>query len=424
MLKTTLEIIGKKFFGISINVTDTLWITFSTVTKVILSMIGSILFARLAGVEYFGKYQYVFSLNGVAALLILPGIENALINSSAKNTEGDFLVAFKKKSSLLPFYILFFLVINLVIFINTKSFELLLSFFIVSILSGCIAIFDYHLSYFIGKREYKKLFVCTLMTSFSSITVVLSYYYLKNFIFQPYVPIYALIVVPLLWNTCAYTCIFIYIRKRLIYRTSFSGDFVRYAKNLSYISIFKNIQTNIDEFLVGTLFKYESLTFYIIGKKIFMNSLYIWSIALNYLQPRLVGKSIQEANYYFRKYLKVYWLFLPSIIIFWFLLPSIIKILYGEEFLRASKYAQLFMVIIVMYIPVFYLETYYKANQSYRILFIGRIVDTLSLISFVIFVYLLQAYGIIFNKIIATFVLSLILILIFIRQMKQQSVPK
>ncbi|MEW6417126.1 MAG: oligosaccharide flippase family protein [Nitrospirota bacterium] len=423
-MKTTLEIIGKKIFGITINVTDTFWITLNIAVKLILSIIGSILFARLAGVEYFGKYQYIFSLNSVAALLVLPGIENALINSSAKKTEGDFILAFKKKLSLLPFYILFFLVLNFAIFINTKSFELLLSFFIISILSGYITIFDYHLSYFIGKREYKKLFVCTLMTSFSSITVVLSYFYFSKFIFHTHVPIYALIAVPLLWNACIYTYIFIYIRKRLIYRSTFSDDFLPYAKNLSYISIVKNIQTNIDEFLVGTFFKYESLTFYSIGKKIFMNSLYIWSIALNYLQPRLVGKSIQEAYGYFKKYLKVYWLIIPGIIVFCLLLPSIIKILYGKEFLGASNYAQLFMVIIVISIPAFYLEVYYKANQLYRILYIGRMVDTLSLISFVIFVYLFHAYGIILNRIIATFILSLILILIFLRKMKQQSTQK
>ncbi|MBE0427542.1 MAG: oligosaccharide flippase family protein [Nitrospirae bacterium] len=210
----------------------------------------------------------------------------------------------------------------------------------------------------------------------------------------------------------------------MIYRSSYSDDFLPYAKNLSYMSIVKNIQTNIDEFLVGTFFKYESLTFYSIGKKIFMNSLYIWSIALNYLQPRLVGKSIQEAYFYFKKYLKIYWLIVPGIIIFCLLLPSIIEILYGKDFLRASNYAQLFMVIIVIFIPAFYLETYYKANQAYRILYIGRIIDTLSLISFVIFVYLFHAYGIILNRIIATFMLSLILILIFFKKTKKQSMQK
>jgi O-antigen/teichoic acid export membrane protein len=390
-------------YGAILNISDLWWIFLNTGSNIVIGLIGSIIFARLAGAEYFGKYQYIFSLNGIASLILLPGLENALINSAVKNTEGDFIIAFKKRKKLLPFFILFFIIASVVIFVKKKNIDIALSFFIVGFLSGLISLFNYYLSYFIGKKEYKNLFICQSLISLSSILVVIGYFILSRVVGLSYVLLSILILIPLSWNFFIYFFIYLYVRKRLKYTNSFSDDFMPYAKNLSYMSIIGAIQSNLDNFIIGTFLSYHLLAFYSIAKKLLEVLKNLWVISQQYLQPRLVKKEMMSAFDYFKKYLNIYWVVIPFLGLLWLILPTVIKLLYGQQFIKASSYARLFLFVILAGIPNFYLEAFFRAHQFYKDLYYGRIINLLSLATLAIFVYYLQVYGIIINRILTAF---------------------
>ncbi|MCK5533811.1 oligosaccharide flippase family protein [bacterium] len=391
------------------KIADGSWIILNLVIKCFFGFVGSIIFARLAGSEYFGQYYYIFSLSSMVLFVLLPGIENALINSTVKKTEGDFEIAFKKKIKLFPFFLLFSLLLSVMIWFIKKDLDIASAFLIVGILTGVINLFDYYKSYFIGKKEYKIYFIFESTVSFSIIIMATGYYLLSNYLYRQYVPLSILVLLPLIWKLLVYFTMFNYVRKRLTSVTQFSYDFFLYAKNLSFVSIIGSIHGNMDRFIIGTFLSYQSLAFYSIGKKFFDVLKNLCIISQQYLQPRLVKLPIKKALIFFKSYLNIYWLMVPTLICCWLVFPFIVEKFYGQNFLEAASYARLFLLVILFAIPNFYLETFFKAKQFYKELYISKIIYLLMLIPLIFFVFYFKAYGIIMNRALTMLIVTLVM---------------
>jgi len=404
-----------KIYSVKVNTKDIFWIVLDISAKFILVMIGSVFFARQAGVGYFGKYQYVFSLNGIATLVLFPGIQNALVNSTVKHCEGDFIVAFRKRLKMIPYFILFFVMVSFIIYLkNREGIDIVLSFLITGVISAFISLFDFNLSYFLGKREYRKLCFCDSLIAFSSVLVAIIYFFFSKILGFSYVPLTILILFPLLWRLLSCYLISIYIKSNFQNKGVESHDFFPYAKNLSFVSILASLQENLDQFIIGTFLSFESLAFYNIGKGAFEFLKNMWSISQQYLQPRLVKLNIEKARLHFKNYLKIYALMIvPFLVLLWFILPFLIVSFYGGQFRPSIIYSRLFLIVILFGAPNFYMEAFFRAKQFHRDLLYSRLVNFLFLVVLPIAIYYFQAYGIVYVRALSALSISMIMVYLF-----------
>lgn len=404
--------------GINIHVRDTIWINLDVFSKLFFSLIGAIVLARLSGAEYFGKFQYIFSLNSLGDLILMPGIKSALINSAARKTEGDFIIAGGKRTKLFPFCVAFFLFISISAYLLNRDIDMAASFLIIGFFTSLIALFDYHLQYYLGRQEYKTLFKWDALIAISSILAALTYFIGKNILKLSYVPLSIIIFLPLAWQLTCYFIISIKVKKRIIKHDSFSSDFQSYSKNFSLITIVMTLQSNLDKFIIGTFFDFKSLAFYSVGKKFYEFLTYKRTFLFQYLQPRFVKMAMSDCFRYFKKYLILCSGLILCFAVLWFLIPGLVVSLFSKEFLGATIFVQLFLIVFILNMINSYIEPLFRAKQFYKDLYWSRTIYGLTLISLVFFIYLFGSVGIIYNNILATCLVDIAMTYLFFKKLR------
>lgn len=73
------------------------YLTINSGVGTIAGLLVTILFTRLSTKEIYGQYNYVLSIVGFLSLFTLPGIATSIINSIAKNCQGDFVRGTKRR---------------------------------------------------------------------------------------------------------------------------------------------------------------------------------------------------------------------------------------------------------------------------------------------------------------------------------------
>ncbi|OGS36745.1 MAG: hypothetical protein A2293_06850 [Elusimicrobia bacterium RIFOXYB2_FULL_49_7] len=404
--------------GVNVNVNDTFWITINVIVKLTIGIGGNVAFARLTGVEYFGKYQYALSLSSFAALFILPGLQNALVNSAVRGSEGDFGLAFRKRSKLLPWYILFFVGAGIITYVKTHTIEIPVAFVLIGILSALIALYSLYFSYFMGKRYYRELFFWESALAAAPLTAVVALLVGNRVLSLAYIPVYLLVLVPLAWQLIVSMGVCYRVRKYIKSQVVNEG-FLTYAKHFSYMTIIGGIQGNLDSFIVGTFISYNSLAYYSIAKRFFEATKSLWGMSQVYLQPRLVGKKIGKAVIHFKEFLRVYYVLTPLLIVAWFLLPSVINLFYGAEFKPSSVYAQMFLLGIFFSVPSYYLESYFRAKEYFKDMYYSRVINFFSLGLLMVFIYFFKVHGVVLNRVITILAVSIVMALLFMKRYKE-----
>lgn len=406
-----------KKLGINFHIRDIVWINLSIFLKLFFNLISSIVMARLAGAEYFGKFQYVFSLNGLGDLILMPGIKSALINSAARKTEGDFIIAGGKRIKLFPFCFAFFIFISISTYLLNRNIDMSVSFLIIGFFTSLISLFDYYLQYYLGRQEYKTLFKWDALIAISSILAALTYFIGKNMLKLSYVPLSIIIFLPLAWQLVCYFIMSIKVKKRIVKHNSFSDDFQSYSKNLSLITIVMTLQSNLDKFIIGTFFDFKSLAFYSIGKKFYESLTYERTFLFQYLQPRFVRMKMNDCFRYFKNYLILCSGLILFFAVLWFFISGLVISLFGKEFLGATIFVKLFLIVFILNMINSYIEPLFRAKQFYKDLYWSRTIYGLTLISLIFFIYLFGSVGIIYNNILATCLVDIAMTYLFFKKL-------
>lgn len=397
-----------------INFKDTFWLSLNSGIKIFIGLIGSILLTRILGVEIFGKYQYLLSINSIAAIFVLPGINGALINSAARGSDGDFIVARRRRFKWLPVYFLIFIIIGSIAYLKSHEESIILSFSIAAIGGGILLQLNFYTSFLVGRREYKTFFIYDIFNSLTIILVGCSYLIFHN-IKGFNLNVNALICISLGYQIIIHSIITYKIKKRIL-TSEKSADFEKYVNNVSMMSIIGGLQSGMDNYLVGTFISTNELAQYSIAKKMLDSIKCLWSIMQAYLQPRLVKMGMNLAFKGFFQFLKMYFFLIPALILCAFVIPGAINLFYGTEYTKSILYSQLFLLAILVSFPNYYLETFFRAKQYYSDLYIGRIVNVVSLITLFIFLYYYNVYGLIINRIITLLILCIVMTFLFVKK--------
>ncbi|MDD4004279.1 MAG: hypothetical protein PHW69_03635 [Elusimicrobiaceae bacterium] len=392
-----------KVFGVNINLSHTFWLTAVVFARAGMSLVGSILIARIAGAEFYGKYLYVLSLAGIGALIMIPGYNNGLINSAANNTYGDFKIAEKEKLKFYPYYLLFFCLIAVLMYAVGKGFDIAFGFIIFGIFAGLLQAFNGYDSYYVGSKKYVEYFKWSMLGSFATIIPSITYF-AAQLIFTATIPVSVIVSVTVLWQLSCQLVQRAIVKKQLNNSITSTG-LKKYAANLSYMSIVGSLQSYIDQFIVGSLINYSALAYYSLAKRILDALIDLCGSMQKYLQPRLLNKSREMARIYFKTYLKGYLALIPALGIIYAVLPYFFTSFYGQEFCISAYYARLLLIIPVVDFPNIYVEAYLRAIQSYKDMWMARIIGVIMLLTMVPLVALFHIEGLIICKI-ATYAIT------------------
>jgi O-antigen/teichoic acid export membrane protein len=129
------------------------WWIFGRVFSFLASFLILMAFARFATKEVYGAYQYIISMSAMISLILLPGLDTALIRSVAQKKERTFFLCEKEKLKFGVLAFLVFLAISLWYFIH-KNFDLGFSFLFAGIFLPFLSIFSLYLAFWQGRKKF------------------------------------------------------------------------------------------------------------------------------------------------------------------------------------------------------------------------------------------------------------------------------
>jgi PST family polysaccharide transporter len=94
--KTKIDKYEKKYqLDLSYAIKNSFWVYLRQAIALITGLAVSVVFARLASKEVFGQYNFILALLAIVSLLSIPGLNTAVMISSAKGYEGSYKRAVK-----------------------------------------------------------------------------------------------------------------------------------------------------------------------------------------------------------------------------------------------------------------------------------------------------------------------------------------
>lgn len=247
---------ANKFFKTDVRylVRSGFWLTFSQIFSSFAALAISIIFANYVSKDTYGLYKYVLSIVGILSISSLYGIDTALSQAIARNFDGSFVPALKRKilwgfiGSAVGFGISFYYYIQMN---NLLAFSVLAASILMPFMNG----FDTYNSVLAGKRQFKRfsfynawsqiittiLIIAAILLSKNAI-VIISVYFLANTLVNLY-----------------------FLRKTLKNNTLnnlVDPETMSYGNHLSVMDIINTIANQLDKILVFHYFGAIELAVY------------------------------------------------------------------------------------------------------------------------------------------------------------------
>ena len=369
------------------------YLTISAVVSSFAGFLVAILFTRLSTKEIYGQYNYILSIVAFLSLFSLPGVATSLINSIAKNCEGDFIEGTKRrlKYSLLGAFVIMGLSIRHWWKGESGVGVALLIVSLVFLFYSSLSHID---SFYVGKKDYKAVLRIRITVSFLillSVAISLVLYQKLFFIILlslGTVAIFYLIISMRIWVNLTN-------RER-------DQKFLSFAKNMTILSIMGSAVGTLDRFIVGTFFNYDILAIYSIGFIVHSQLKKGAGILSNIVQPSLVNRSVRDSFRLCNTTIKI---LLPLVaigfLLLYLVLPYIIPLFFTKAYSDSIFYARLFLLPTFFGIPGWFYETIMRSHQLSRKLYYNRIIgSTLALATLILGGYYLGVSGIILSRIV------------------------
>ncbi len=289
----------------------------------------------------FGEYQFILSVVGLLTIFSLPGVSNAIMQSTARGCEGVF-----RESARLAF--LSSLIGSLILcgialwYFLTKENAPYIAFYAAAGLFPFVHGLKHWKAIIAGRERFSLLLVIdglvALLTALLLISVVLI------FPGSIVLPLFIVLCVPSLQNLIM-TC---YLFKKIDNKAPIENGCVQYGIKTTFYSSLNIVANNIDKLLIYNFFSPASLASYYAAERIAELTKGISQNLASALAPRFAKtKSYTERLDKTLNFLSA--VLGAGIIFFAFtLLPWLLTILFGEEYIEAIPYAQALLCTVAI----------------------------------------------------------------------------
>jgi O-antigen/teichoic acid export membrane protein len=360
------------------------WWIFGRIFSFLAGFLILMAFARFSSKEVYGAYQYIISMSAMIGLILLPGLDTALIRSVAQKKEKTFFLCEREKLKFGVFAFLVFLAISLWYFFH-KNLDLAISFFIAGIFSVPLAIFSLYLAFWQGRKKFdlqNKYFVAHNLLGAS---ILISFIILK--------PKISFIILGYFFAFTFSTFLFwILTRKKINRETEEDKEAIPYGKHLTIMSIPGAISSQIDNVIMWQFIGPVQVAIYAyalrlverISELIPFSALAFPKMAEKNLKADGVKKNI------FDKFLKLFWFSIPFAILYIVFCPLFFKIFF-PAYKEAIIYSQV-LALTLIFAPFSFLSTAFLAEAKKRELYILNF--TPQILKIALFFVLIPFFGI------------------------------
>jgi O-antigen/teichoic acid export membrane protein len=343
-------------------VENSFWWIFGRVFSFLASFLILMTFARFATKEVYGAYQYIISMVGMIGLILLPGLDTALVRSIAKQKEKTFFLCEKEKLKFGVFALLVFCSISFWYFFH-KNFELAISFFVAGIFSVPLAVFSLYLAFWQGKKRFDLQNKYFVLHNFLAALILISF-----IVFSPKI---TLIVFGYFFGFTFATFFFwILTRKKVNKESEEEKEAIPFGKHLTIMAVPGSISAQIDNVILWQFIGPAQVAIYAyalrlverISELIPFSALAFPKMAEKNLKADGVKKNI------FDKFLKLFWFSVPFTILYILFCPIFFKIFF-PAYKESVIYSQV-LALSLFFSPFSFLGTAILAEAKKRELYI------------------------------------------------------
>lgn len=359
-----LSVIYGKKLGLDLTyfVENGFWVFLRQIIAAMCGLSLSIVFARVVSKEILGQYQLALSIISVISIFSIPGLNTAVMRSTARGNDGDYKKAVRLSflGSLLGVPILFLIGVYYLFQNQALGASLMLGAVFLPFLYAPNT-WDY---FFQGKSRFDlstKYF--SFLSVFNTLFIILVIFIFKNdlkLIFLSYLFSYAL------FNS-------LYFIKSLKFITNSNKDqeITKYGMFLTKMKILELIANNIDKILLATILSPSALAAYYIISLLPVKAKNIFKPFANILFPKMAETkhplfAILEDKKRVLYILCGLLIFLT--ISFYFLIEPVNRLFFGEKYAKYFLLSRYYTILMLIFIPLNVLGRYVQAVRNYKIL--------------------------------------------------------
>jgi O-antigen/teichoic acid export membrane protein len=360
------------------------WWIFGRVFSFLAGFLILMAFARFATKEVYGAYQYIISMSAMIGLILLPGLDTALIRSVAQRKEKTFFLCEKEKLKFGVISFLTFFAISLWYFIH-KNFELALSFFFAGIFLPLLSIFSLYLAFWQGRKKFDLQNKYFVLHNLLAALILISF-----IIFKPKI---TYIIFGYFFAFTFSTFLFwLLTRKEINRNTEEDKEAISYGKHLTIMSLPGAISAQIDNVIMWQFIGPVQVAIYAYALRLVerISELIPFS-ALAF--PKMAERNLKEDHMkrsIFDKFLKLFWFSIPFTILYILFCPIFFKIFF-PAYKESIIYSQV-LALTLIFSPFSFLSTAFLAEAKKKELYILNFAP--QILKIVLFFILIPLFGI------------------------------
>jgi O-antigen/teichoic acid export membrane protein len=382
------------------------WWIFGRVFSFLASFLILTAFAHFATKEVYGAYQYIISMSAMIGLILLPGLDTALIRSVAQKKEKTFFLCEKEKLKFGIISFLAFFTISLWYFLH-KNFDLAISFLFAGFFLPLLSIFSLYLAFWQGRKRFdlqNKYFVAhNLLAALILILFIILKPKITFIIFSYFFAF-----------TFATFLFWLLTRKEINRKTEEDREAISYGKHLTIMSLPGAISAQIDNVIMWQFIGPAQVAIYAyalrlverISELIPFSALAFPKMAEKDLKADGVKRSI------FDKFLKLFWFSIPFTIFYILFCPIFFKIFF-PAYKESIIYSQV-LALTLIFSPFSFLSTAFLAEAKKMELYILNFApQVLKIILFFILIPLFGIWGGVYSILISQIFFSALTLYFF-----------
>lgn len=345
---------------------NNVYLTVSSLLVLASGILIPISFAKWATQESYGQFSYLISLMGLLSLFCLPGMNDAIIQGTARGERGIWLAALKTRLSWCCIGIVVLFAIGVWSTVKKHPLGHVLLFMAPFLL---VYVLDSTKAFLTGQMAYR-------IVSWINVGA-------------QGIPVFTVILLlrlgheEILWTGVGYfgalfafyASIFLATLPRKSPRGEFSQKTLHYGKHMSFLSSFGVFQTYIDKVIVGSLMGFTNLALYSVAA-IFQTPVkhLSWGVFYPLLLPRYAQATAEDLRKGIRRSLKrVAIVSILGVLPALFFIHPFVEWTFGEPYKRIAPYAFLFIVGGFCLIPGMIFDLALRSKQMNTEIYILRV---------------------------------------------------
>ncbi len=345
------------------------WSTASFVLTSLLSIALVWAFANLLPKETYGTYKFIMSLAGSLSFLTLTGINTVVTRATTQGQEGVLQYALKIQLRWNMLFTIAALFVAGYYFIHNSPL-IGTSLCIIAVTFPLTTSFNTFSAYLLGKREFRKMSVYSIITSLFYITAMVGTLALTNNLLI-IVTAYALgNLLPLL--------VFYYvtqseIKERTEILAEHKAELLNYLKHLSLMNVFSTLSQYVDKIVIFHYIGAIQLAVYGVALAIPERIRGYFKTVSALIIPKTSGKTIEEVRSIF--YTRVFQSFLIGLITslaYIAIAPFVFRLLL-PNYLEAIQYSQVIALVFIFILPGSYIGEIFRSHKMIRALYLSSV---------------------------------------------------